>query len=169
MSSTPVAYDPALFLVERATTLSARLGEFLVGASPLGSSGTGTWLAVPLATFSFSSGYNPDEKGTLIIDGDSASVALSFWDNPGDILYPLDRIRVSYDGKELFTGTVDSTSLKYEADPTAAIYGAHRRVDFTASILGSYAIALSKQVTFTALPAETAIHRIRRWITVGNW
>lgn len=162
-------YHPGLFLVERASSLSGRLGEFILGASLLGSAGDGEWTPVPAATFSYANGYTVNEDGTLIVDSESASIALSFRDTPGEILYPLDRIRVSYAGKVLFEGTVDSTSLKYQTDPGAADHGASRRVDFSATILGSYAVALSKTISYAGLPAEPAIDRIRRWVTVSNW
>jgi hypothetical protein len=166
--STRVPYDPALFLLERAEVVSARLGELILGESRLGAAAS-AWVPVPMATFTLSEGYTVDDNGTLISDSQTATVALSFWDDPGAVLYPADRVRASYDGKVLFLGTVDTTSLAYETTPEAQQHGATRRVTFTATLVGTYAAALGKTVCWTALPAEPPITRIRRWITVNGW
>lgn len=167
--STAVAYDPALFVLERAQVVSAELGEFILGESELGATEVSTWVTVPAATFTMSCGYNVNADDTLIIEADTASVSLSFWDEPGDVLYPSDRIRATYNGEVLFRGTVDSTSMTYDADPSALEHGKHRRVDFTASIAGTYATMMGKTVCWTALPTEPPLRRIRRWVTVSGW
>jgi hypothetical protein len=168
MSSTHVTYDPTLFLLERAEVVSAMLGELILGVSRLGAE-TSAWIPVPTATFTMSAGYSVNDDATLIIEADSASVALSYWDTAGDVLTPGDRVQASYDDLILFRGTVDATSLTYVADPAAPEHGATRRVDFTATVVGTYAAALGKTVCWTALPAEPPIDRIRRWVTVEGW
>lgn len=168
--STAIKYNPELFTVERAGTVSAALGEFIIGVSRLGSTAATAWLPVPLATFTYTSGYTPDENKTLIIDSETAQVSLSYWDDlPEPPLYSLDQVRVRYAGETLFQGTVDSTRVAYSADPAAAEHGATRRIDFSASLVGDYAIALGKTVSWTNLPAEPAIDRVRRWVTVDGW
>lgn len=159
-------YDPALFSVQRATVVSSRLGEFVLGQSGFGVSAS-SWVTVPLATFDYAFDYDPDVNGTLIIGSEAASVSLSFKGEPSVIpLYPADRIRARYDGQTLFTGTVDSTSVVRSSSTEA---GHTRRVDFSASIVGTYATALTRTVCFGDLPQESAITRIRRWVTVSNW
>lgn len=148
--STYQKYDPTLFVVERWAT--------------------DEWVTVPLATFSYDHGYLPDENGTLIFDSESATVSLSFWDEPGDVLYSLDQVRVTYDDKVLYRGTVDSTTLRYTADPAAKDYGATRRVDFTASVVGSYAAALGKVVDWGREPDESAKEFLERYgVTVVGY
>jgi hypothetical protein len=163
--SVRVKYDPSQFVLERSTAVSARLGELILGESKLGSTAT-TWTPVPAATLSISSSYSVNDAGVLILDSDTARVTLSFWDAPGDVLYPYDRVRATYAGKTVFLGKVDSTDLSIETDPDAQLFGASRRVDFAASIVGVYGSALAKTVYWRALPAETAITRLRRWITL---
>lgn len=169
--STAVKYNPNLFQVQRATAVPSVLGEYILGVSKLGSAAaSATWQEVPAATFTYSSGYTRDQNGTLIIDSETASVSMSFWgDPPEPPLYSLDQVRTVYNSKVIFKGTVDSTSLTYAADPAAADHGAVRRVDFTATLVGAYAVALGKTVSWRNLPAETAITRVRRWVTVDGW
>lgn len=166
--STAVAYNPDLFLLERAEQVSAALGELVLGESHLGTT-TSAWVPVPLAEFSLTESYTVDDNATLIYESQTATAALSFWDEPGDILYPSDRVRATYDGAPLFTGTVDTTSIEYEATPQARAHGATRRVTLTATLVGGYAAALGRTVCWTALPAEAPITRIRRWVTVDGW
>jgi hypothetical protein len=164
-----VAYDPALFTLERAEVVSAMLGELILGLSRLGEEAS-AWVPIEAATFTLSAGYSPDDHGTLLPDSETASVSLSFWDGAGDSpLYPSDRVRASYAGQVLFLGTVDSLSVQYATSPEAARYGATRHVTIAANLVGTYAVALAKEVCFRELPAESAITRIRRWITVTNW
>jgi hypothetical protein len=166
--SAVIAYDPALFLLERAQQVSARLGELILGESRLGVAAH-AWVPVPAATFTMTEGYTPDDNGTLIYDSQTATIGLTFWDEPGDVLYPADRVRAWYSGRLLFLGTVDTTSLTYDTDPDAAHNGASRRVTFAATLVGTYAAALAKTVCWTALPAEPPITRIRRWVRVNGW
>lgn len=166
--STYQEYDPTLFALERAEIVSARLGEFVIGLSKLGA-GSGAWVPVEAATFSYSSGYTPDEFGTLIIDSETATVSMSYWDSLDDPLYPSDRVRASYGDKVLFLGTVDTTRIEYVVDPDARSHGATRKVLLSATLAGTYATALSKTVCWKSLPTEYAITRIRRWVTVTDW
>jgi hypothetical protein len=161
-------YDPALFLLERAEVVSARLGEFILGVSKLGASAS-TWVPVDTASFAYSSGYTVDDNGTLIIDTETATVSLSYWDNVADPLYPSDRVRATYDSKVIFLGTVDSTKVDYQVDKDAAKFGATRKVTLSGTVVGTYAAALGKEVCWKSLPAESAITRIRRWVTVVGW
>ena len=167
--STHEPYDPAAFSLERAEVVSARLGELILGVSRLGVEAS-AWVPIEQATFGISAGYSPDENGTLLLDSETASVSMSYWDGPaGSPLYPSDRVRAMYAGMLLFLGTVDSTRTGYSTDPEAARHGAVRRVDFSATLVGTYAATLAKQVCYRTLPAESAIARIQRWITVTNW
>jgi hypothetical protein len=168
--STLQRYDPALFLLERAESVGSALGAFILGVSTLGGgAGTG-WVPIPSATFTLSAGYDVDDNGTLLVSADTGTVSLSFWDTPGATpLYPSDRVRASYAGETLFLGTVDTTHIAYAVDGEAARHGATRRVDFTATIAGTYAAALQLTICWTELPEEPAIDRIRRWITVDGW
>jgi len=167
--SSKVTYDPALFVLERASAVSAALGSLVLGASTLGTTGD-TWVTVPMASFSFTEEYRPDENGTLIYEQQSAQVSLSYWHEPTVTpLVPADRVRATYDSKVLFLGTVDTTRYTYETDPAALAHGATHRVDFSAQLVGTYAAALAKTVCWTYLPAEPAIDRIRRFVTVNGW
>lgn len=167
--STAIAYDPALFSVERASAISSGLGSFILGVSKLGGAATSGWVNVPAATATLGWNYSPDENGTLIVDPDTCEVSISFWDEPGDILFPGDRVRVVYDGKGLFTGTVERTALTYVVDPAAVKHGATRRVDFSATCAGRYAVMMGKEVCWDALPQELWIDRISRFVTVYGW
>jgi hypothetical protein len=160
--STAVVYDPTLFALERAEVVSARLGELILGESHLGSD-TSAWVDIPAATFSLTEGYTVDEFGTLIYDSETASVSLSFWDEPGDLLQPGDRVRASYDSHAIFLGTVDTTDLAFDT------VNGRLRFTFTAGLVGSYAALMSAVVCWTTLPAETPITRIRRWLRVVGW
>jgi len=167
--STKVAYDPALFVLERASAVSAALGSLVLGASTLGTTGD-TWVTVPMASFSFTEEYRPDENNTLIYEQQSAQVSLSYWHQPAVTpLYPADRVRATYDGKQLFLGTVDTTRFSYATDPAALAHGATHRCDFVAQLVGTYAAALAKTVCWTALPGELAIDRVRRFVAVDGW
>lgn len=168
--SVRVDYDPALFAVQRNATVSARADEFLVGVSKLDTAGTDTWIDVPMASFSYRQSYTPNETRTLIVDAESASVSLSYWHQPTIApLFAADRVRAVYNGETIFLGTVDSTRYTFTVDPAAAAHGATYRVDFSASLVGTYAAMLAKTVCWAGLPAEPAIDRIRRWITVTGW
>jgi hypothetical protein len=166
--SAHVEYDPALFALHRAVTVSARLGEFTIGRSLLGATVT-TWATYESATVSISAGYSPDENGTLIVDPETATISLSYWDQPGPLLYPGDRIECVYDGEQIFTGTISSAQLTYSTDPGSLKHGAWRRVDFTATAAGVYAVVMGRTVSWKSLPAESAITRIRRWVTVNGF
>ena len=162
-------YDPAKFALERLETVSARLGELVLGESRLGSTVT-AWVPIPAASVSLSTAYTPNADGVLIFDSETATVSLSWWDSPErGPLYPADRVRVTYDNRVLFLGTVDSTNVAYSTDPAGRKVGRRRRVDFTANLVGSYAAAMARQVCVQFLPGETAINRIRRWVTVDGW
>lgn len=163
-----VEYDPALLQVRRITATSAQLGQFVIGKSRLGALET-TSVLVPLATVSITSGYSPDDNGTLLVDAETAVVSLSFWDQPGVLLYPADRLYVSYNNERIFAGTVDSTTLTYSTDPAALPRGKYRRIDFSATVAGVYAVQMGRTVTWKALPQEKAINRIRRWVTVNGY
>ncbi len=123
--STRVEYDPDLFVVERAASASAELGEFVLGLSMLGAGTTTEWVTVPLATFSFSEEYTPNADGVLIYGRQTATVSMSYWHKPTTPpLYSGDRIRVRYDDKTLFLGTVDTARYAYRVDSESRKYGA---------------------------------------------
>lgn len=164
-----IEYNPALFLLERAETVSSTLGEFILGESKLGNADTGAWVPVQHATFGYSVDYSADDNNTLIFESETASVSMSYWDTVADPLYPADRIRATYAGEVIFLGTVANTNIVYSVDPDAADHGATRRVDLTASAVGTYAAALERIVCWKNLPKEPAITRIRRWVDVANW
>ena len=168
--SDAVKYRPDKFVLRRLTPVSSVLDEFLTSDSdgPVDPGGS-VWTVIPSATVSYSSGYTPNDKGTLIIDSESVSVALSFWDEPGTILYPGDRIDILYLGKRICAAIVDTTTINYTIDAEAKRHGATRRVDFSATAVGVYATMMGLEVTWKNLPKEPAITRIRRWLTVLNW
>jgi hypothetical protein len=179
VSSSYIKYDPKKFALLRTTAVASTLDEFLVGASKLNAPNT-VRTPIEAATFSVTSGYTPDATGlpnikpvvppgTLLVDAETAAISLSFWDEPGELLYPGDRIEAMYQGAAVFRGVVDSTSLTYVADPAAYKHGASRRVDFSATAAGLYAVMMTRTVKWSKLPAETPIKRIRRWVTVNNW
>jgi hypothetical protein len=167
--STALPYDPALFVLERAEQVSARLGELILGESALGTT-VSAWVPIESATFTLSNGYTADDNGTLIVEAETASVSLSFWGDPGDVpLYPSDQVRATYGGAVLFLGTVDTTDVTYAVDGAARRRGATHRVTFSASVAGTYAVALGRTVCWEDLPEEPAIDRVRRWVTVNGW
>lgn len=171
--SVAVTYDPALFVFERAQSVSSRLGEFIIGISRLGGGATNDWVPLEVASFSTTDNYGVTD-GVLIVDAETASVSMSYrtdattWAEKYP-LYSGDRVRASYDGKVIFLGTVDKIGVRYSADPGVQRYGKTRTIQFTADMLGSYAAMMSRIICPGALPAETAYNRIRRWITVTGW
>jgi hypothetical protein len=171
--SVAVKYDPDLFSFERAETLSSKLGSFLIGLSRLGAGTSTGWVPIQMASFTMTSSYSVEDK-ILIVDADTASVSMSYWAPSGtwDDEYPLysgDRVRALYDGVQIFLGTVDSIAIGYEATPSAQRHGRQRLITFSATMLGTYASMMGRIICPGVLPAETAIVRIRRWLTVNNW
>jgi hypothetical protein len=164
-----VKYDPTLFLVERASVIAGRTGKARAGTSKLGAASS-TWIVVPEASITLNASYteDPDNK-TLIYESETATLTLSFWDELGDVARPSDHVRVSYASKLLLDATVDSVSVEETVDAEAARHGASVRIDYTATLTGYYASTMSRRVTWKVLPRETAIQRIRRWVTVDNW
>lgn len=166
--STYQKYDPKKFVLRRQTAAASTLDEFLIGESVLGSLGSG-WTTIPAATVSFTSGYTPDANGTLIVDSETVSIAVSYWGDPDTTLYPGNRIEVRYAGKLLCRAVIDTAAVKYSTDPEAAKHGKSHRVDLTATGAGTYAVMMNRQIAWTKLPKEKWIDRIRRWCTVNGW
>ena len=161
-------YDPTLFVVELAESVASRVGSMVLGHTRLGVD-TSTWVPIPLATFTYSFDYPPNDYGTLIVGAETASVSLSFRGEPEAIpLYPSDRVRVRYGDQTVFVGTVEGTTIARTAVDRAK-HGHDHVMAFSASLVGTYAVMLTKQICYGDLPAETAISRIRRWVTVNGW
>lgn len=170
MTSAYVKYDPALFALERQQAFSSRLGEFMLGYSELGSPTVEAWAPIVGASFTWTQNYRADDQSaTLIVDSDTATISMSAWDDVPSWLAPLDRVRASYDGTVFFLGTVDTARWDYTADPEAVRHGGSRRVDASATCVGTYAVALGQTVCWASLPAEPWITRIRRYVTVDGW
>lgn len=160
-------YDPTLFVVELAQSVESRVGSMVLGHTRLGAE-TSTWVPIPLATFTYGFDYPPNDFGTLIIGSETASVSLSFKGEPEEIpLYPSDRVRVRYDDQTLFVGTVDGTTITRVAVDKQ--HGYDHVTEFSASLVGTYAVMLTKEICHGDLPAEPAIDRIRRWVNVNGW
>jgi len=149
----PNDYDPHLLTIERKT-------------------GVDTWAPVEVASLNYSANYDPDDGGTLIVGSETVRFTISGWGSAG-LLNPLDVIRVRYDGIDIGCGlyTVDTAQTTTTVDPEAKRHsGQTERVDCQCSAVGTYAAALDTIVTWPdKLPAETAIKRVRRWVTVDNW
>lgn len=146
------AYNPDLFTVEK-------------------SSGGG-WVTVAVANLTYNASYDPDNGGTLIVGSETVRFTLSGW-GAATLLNPLDVIRVRYNGIDIGCGlyTVDNAVVTKTVDPEAERYGGEKeRVDCECSAVGTYAAAMDTIVTWAdTLPAETAITRVRRWVTVNGW
>lgn len=167
--STYVEYDPSLFVLERSGTASAILDEFMLDVSKLGAA-TSTWIPLAVASFTCTEEYAPNDKGVLIYQTETAQVTISYWHMPAyPPLYPVDLVRATYDGKQVFLGTVESTSISYSTDPDAPKHKATQRVDFNAQLVGAYASALQRTICYVPVEGEAAIDTIRRWITVVGW
>ncbi len=155
-------YDPDLFRVERVSSMTSKLGEFRLGFSRLGGPATSGWVEVPSATYNYTAEYNPDENGTLIIGSETASISFSLKEPPSiPPLYPLDKVRVTYAGEVVALWTVDTTSVTKR--PTDTI---RDRYDFVATLVGTYAAAMGKEICFGDLPKESPLKRISRWVKV---
>lgn len=145
-------YDRDLFTVEKSTG--------------------GGWTAVAVANLTYSASYDPDDGGTLIIGSETVRFVLSGWGSAA-LLNPLDVIRVRYNGIDIGCGlfTVDTATVTETVDPQAEHYGGEtERVDCQCSAVGTYAAAMDTIVTWAdKLPAESAITRVRRWVTVNGW
>lgn len=169
--SLSVKYDFEKFSFERAQSLSSKVGEFLIGLSKLGAATATAWVPIEVASFTMTASYGVDD-GILIVDADTAAITMSYWTNTDALEYPLyagDRVRASYDDEEIFLGTVDKVNVRYVAEPSASRHGAARLVSFQAEMLGTYAAMMGRQICPGILPAETAIQRVRRWVTVTGW
>lgn len=144
-------YDPALLTVEKSAS---------------------GWVAVEVTSLTYTASYDPDANNTLIVGSETVRFSISGW-GAATLLNALDVIRVRYNGIDVGCGTftVDTATVTQTVDPEAARYGGEtERVDCQCSAVGTYAAALDTTVTWaTALPAETAITRVRRWVTVDNW
>lgn len=133
-------------------------------------SGT-TWTEVPIASFSYSESYNPDDNNTLIYGSETGNITISYYAKPAiDPLYATDKIRARYGTLWSFYGTVDSTNWhKFTTGDSLRHGGNPYQLDFTATCVGTYAALLGRTVCWTTLPTETAIVRIRRFVTVNGW
>lgn len=128
-----------------------------------------TWTPVEVASFTCAEQYTPNDAGTLIYQSETAAVSMSYWDTHPLPLISGESVRARYDGKTIFTGLVDTVSYAYTTDPQAAHHGAHKRVDFTATMVGMYAALLTHTVCWTYLPSETPLQRISRFVTVEGY
>jgi len=139
------------------------------------------WVPVEAASFSWSSDYTvndnsaglpPSPIGTLILGSETGSVSLSRWDTEGDVLYVGDTVRATYNGHVVFLGTVENVAVTATVDAEADKHGAKRRINIEASCGGFYADALSRTVTWTSLPEQPWINRIRLpmfGLTIVGW
>jgi hypothetical protein len=160
-----VPYDPTQFVVERFDG--------------------GDYYEVTLASLTYSSDYTiadhrtgkpPSHIPSLVVGTEQANISFSRWDNVlhgdplhPDILYPLDKVRVSYAGHVLMLGTVESVAVSFTADPEAARHGAAYRIDYDCSVGGYYADLLTRTVTWSSLKQELWIERISHFVTVTGW
>jgi hypothetical protein len=160
-------YDPDLFKVERLQAASGRLGSFILGESRLGVDSAPAWVEIPAATFTYSMDYDPDENGTLIIGSETASFSVSVvgsstFELPAE---PSDKIRAVYQGEVIFSGIVDSTKVRRTAlSPLPYRW----QVDFSATLVGTYALAMTKIVCYGDLPEESAWNRLSRWVRISE-
>jgi hypothetical protein len=176
--STFVAYQPELLSIESAQVVQSVVGG-IVGLGAVGQD-HGEWVPVDLASFSYTQGYTYDSAAqTLVYDSETATVSLSSWhssETPGLPESPLrvgDKVKVEYSDLFQYLGTVVGTSTEYTERPAALSRQTRHRVNFTASLLGTYSIALAKRVCWLSLPAETAVDRLSRWVSIvddpGPW
>lgn len=163
-------YDPALFIFEREQSGSARAGVARTGSARAGVASS-NWVPLPTAVFSYASNYDPDANGTLIVGTETASCSLKYFGDPApeDLIYVGDSVRASYADQLIFLGVVESVKLTTSVDTEAQAHGAHYVTELAANLVGAYAAALDHEVTWTELPSETVIDRIRRWVTVTGW
>lgn len=173
-----VAYDPSLLTIETAQVVPSVIGGF-IGSGFIGAA-LEDWVPVDLASFDYTTGYNWDAASqTLVYDSESAtvsiaryvaSVAIGLPENP---LRVGDKVRVTYSDLFRYLGTVTATSMTYTERPEALTRQTRFRVNFSAQLLGTYAIALAKRVCWESLPEETAVDRISRWVSIvddpGPW
>jgi len=159
-------YDFRKVHVERQEMASARLGEFIIGESRIGFA-SAQWVVIPTASFEYSMNYDPDEHGVLIYGSETGTLSISSIGSSSFVppVQPGDKVRVRYGSRTVFTGIVDTT--KTQRTSTSAL-PKRFRVDFSATLVGVYAVALSKTVCYGDLPAETAYKRIRRWVKITN-
>lgn len=156
-------YNPDLFHVALLQP-SSQVGSFILGSSKLGPANWGGWTELAAASFSYSANYDRDDKGTLIVGSETASVSISrnakTFAAP---LYPSDHVRAIYNSRVLFDGIVDSTRV---TKTSLSGWPKKFRWDFTATLVGAYALAMTKTVCYGDLPQETALARIQRWVTI---
>ncbi|WP_157985420.1 hypothetical protein [Lentzea terrae] len=133
-----------------------------------------------LASFDYTNGYRFDPASqTLIVDSETATVSIARYVSsvvqglPENPLRTGDKVRVTYGAYFRYLGTVTGTTMTYTERPEALKHQARFVVRFTAQLLGTYAIALSKRVCWQELPEESAEDRITRWVNIitdpGPW
>lgn len=167
--SNAVKYDSTKLEIRRYTTVAAYLDEMVLDATELDRDADG-YIPLEMASFSYSADYNPDDHGTLIVGSETGAISISKWNSEDDPdLYVGDLVRVRYNGRLLFFGTVETLSKSYSTTAEAYTYGEVFRIDVTANLVGYYGIMMSDTVSWKKLPNETAIHRIRRWVKVSGW
>lgn len=157
-------YDFRKVHIERLEMASARLGEFIVGESRLGFP-SAQWVVIATASFEYSMNYDPNDKGVLIYGSETGTLSLSAVGSSSfsPPVQPADKVRVRYGARTVFTGIVDTTRTRRTS---LSDLPKRFRVDFSATLVGVYAVALTKTVCYGDLPAESALDRIKRWVKV---
>lgn len=126
---------------------------------------SGSWVELKVAYFDWTHGYQPQD-GVLIVDTETATIGIDY---VGASAYlPVeagDLVRLRYDGRTLFGGQVDTTSNKAVA--LSGLPGEFS-YSFTATLVGAYAAALIRKVSYPDLPTESAYKRMTRFVTITN-
>lgn len=125
--------------------------------------------AVSVAQFTWTAGYSEDDLGTLVLESETASATISYWDDlPDPLLLDVDdELSAAYDGHVLFHGYCDSLVHDYTTTEDALPRGRSRRIDTTASFVGDYASTIERVVIGSAV-SQGAYQRARQYAAVDN-
>lgn len=125
----------------------------------------GSWVELKVAYFDWVHGYQPQD-GVLIVDTETASIGIDYVGSSAYLPVEAgDLVRLRYDGQTLFSGQVDTTSNKAVA--LSDLPGKFS-YSFTATLVGPYAAALIRKVSYPDLPTESAYKRLTRFVTITN-
>jgi hypothetical protein len=119
-----------------------------------------TWTALDAATVTIAAGYDVGDTGVLLIGPETCTVTMSYRDTTTtDPLVLGRRVRVRYDGSELFIGLVADLTRTF----TAAAGRSQSRTDLSASIVSRIGEAMARPKTWGPLPFEAASTRLERF------
>lgn len=163
-------YDPALFRLDRLHG-AAVIGWLRIGSDRIGLTDD---LRTPVSTsaVTVANGYEITDAGALSLDPSTATATFARYVpgpvEPGTLpLAVTDRVEITYDRVVVFQGVVTAVGCTLQASTEAFRHGATYLRRATYTLRSFEALMLDRVVSWTSLPAEGALTRLRRWLTVN--